>query len=204
MLARGKRRIRRAKIRKMITYQEIYDVLRKEKYNEALQTLPDNFLQDVAAYLNEKKNIVAREGNLFSDTLRMTRKQLDNALSIMKEILAIRQRKVLDLAFIAAATGISKRDTESLLEHEQALFNTAIKQLEQNQETLALILNGQAKKEKDLKNLFVRFKEGVPAFLDASGNELGPFKKGDVANLPKEIAEILLTDNKTALIEDEK
>ena len=188
----------------MITYQEIYDVLRKEKYNEALQTLPDNFLQDVAAYLNEKKNIVAREGNLFSDTLRMTRKQLDNALSIMKEILAIRQRKVLDLAFIAAATGISKRDTESLLEHEQALFNTAIKQLEQNQETLALILNGQAKKEKDLKNLFVRFKEGVPAFLDASGNELGPFKKGDVANLPKEIAEILLTDNKTALIEDEK
>lgn len=188
----------------MITYQEIYDVLRKEKYNEALQALPENFLQDVGTYLNEKKSIVAREGNLFSDTLRMTRKQLDNALSIIKEILAIRQRKVLDLAFVAAATGISKRDTESLLEHEQGLFNVTVKQLEQNHLNVTAVLNGQVHEEKDLKNLFVRFKEEVPAFLDANGNELGPFKKGDVANLPKEIAEILISDNKTAPIDEEK
>ncbi len=188
----------------MITYQEIYDVLRKEKYNEALQTLPENFLQEVGTYLNEKKSIVAREGNLFSDTLRMTRKQLDNALSIIKEILAIRQRKVLDLAFVAAATGISRRDTESLLVHEQELFNVAVKQLEQNHQNVAAILEGQVKEEKDLKNLFVRFKEEVPAFFGSNGNELGPFKKGDVANLPKEIAEILVTDGKTALIDEEK
>ncbi|MGB9707937.1 MAG: hypothetical protein ACPLXC_01250 [Candidatus Pacearchaeota archaeon] len=188
----------------MITYQEIYDILRKEKYNEALQTMPDNFLGDVAAYLSEKKAIVSREGNMFSDTLRITRKQLDNALSIIKEILAIRQRKVLDLAFVAAVTGVSKRDTESLLEHEQELFNVAVKQLEKNQQKVAMVLNGEIREEKDLKNLFVRFKEEVPAFLDSNGNELGPFKKGDVANLPKEIAEILLADNKTALIEEEK
>ena len=188
----------------MITYQEIYDVLRKEKYNEALQALPDNFLEDVSAYLNEKKAIVSREGNMFSDTLRMTRKQLDNALSIIKEILAIRQRKVLDLAFVAAATGISKRDTESLLEHEKSLFDVAVKQLEQNHQKVTAVLNGQVHEEKDLKNVLVRFKQEVPAFLDANGSELGPFKKGDVANLPKEIAEILLSDNKTAMIDDEK
>lgn len=189
---------------KMITYQEIYDVLRKEKYNEALQTLPENFLQEAAVYLNEKKNIVAREGNLFSDTLRMTRKQLDNALSIIKEILAIRQKKVLNLAFVASATGISKRDTENLLEHEQELFNATVKQLEQNQQHISAVLNGQAPKEKDLKNLFVRFKEEVPAFLDGNCREMGPFKKGDVANLPKEIAEILIADNKIVLINEEK
>ncbi len=188
----------------MITYQEIYDVLRKEKYNEALQALPDNFLEDVSVYLNEKKAIVSREGNMFSDTLRMTRKQLDNALSIIKEILAIRQRKVLDLAFVAAVTGVSKRDTESLLEHEQNLFNVTVKQLEQNQQKVSMVLNGEIKEEKDLKNLFVRFRDEVPAFLGVNGNELGPFKKGDVANLPKEIAEILLADNKAALIEEEK
>lgn len=189
----------------MITYQEIYDVLRKEKYNEALQPLDSNFLKDVAIYLNEKKGIVSREGNsdnLFSDTLRMTRKQLDNALSIIKEILAIRQRKVLNLAFTAAVTGISKRDTETLLEHEQELFNVVVKRLEQNQKAVAEILNGKIE-EKDLKNLFVRFKEEVPAFLDGNGNELGPFKKGDIANLPKEIAEILIGDKKAAQIDEE-
>lgn len=189
----------------MITYQEIYDVLRKEKYNEILQQLPENFLQEVSVYLKEKKNIVSRdnsEGNLFSDTLRMTRKQLDNALSIIKEILAIRQRKVLSLAFAAAVTGISKRDTEALLEHEKNLFEVTVKQLEQNQKVVSEILNGKIE-EKDLKNLFVRFKEEVPAFLDGNNHELGPFKKGDVANLPKEIAEILLDDNKIAIIDED-
>ena len=62
----------------MITYQEIYDILRKEKYNEALQQLPKKFLGEIASYLAEKKDIVNREQKnteLFSDTLRMTRKQ---------------------------------------------------------------------------------------------------------------------------------
>ncbi|MEM4153108.1 MAG: hypothetical protein QXK80_03270 [Candidatus Pacearchaeota archaeon] len=186
----------------MITYQEIYEALRKEKYNEALQQLPSNFLQEVSEYINDKKNILSRESDFFSDTLRMTRKQLDNALSIVKELLIIRQRKVLNLAFVAAVTGISKRDTESLLEHEKELFDISVRQLEQNQKLISEILNGKIEK-KDLKNLFVRFKEDVPAFLDGSGVELGPFKKGDVANLPKEIAEILLADDKVAQIEEE-
>jgi len=187
----------------MITYQELYDILRKEKYNEALQKLPDNFLQEVSAYLAEKKSILAREGDLFSDALRVTRKQFDNALSITKEILAIRQKKVLNLAFVAAATGISKRDTENLLEHEKALFETVVGQLEQNQEKINAVLDGKLQEEKDLKNILVRFKEDVSAFL-ADKNEYGPFKKGDIANLPREIAEILISSNKAAQIDEEK
>jgi len=188
----------------MITYQEIYDILRKEKYNEALQQLPDSFLQEISSYLNEKKDIVAREQkNLFSDTVRMTRKQLDNTLSIIKEIVFLREKKVLNLAFTAIMTGISKRDTENLLEHEKALFESTIKQLEQNQQLITKTIEGQAVEEKDLKNLFVRFKEEVPAFLDANGGEIGPFKRGDVANLPREITEILVSDNKVAVIDEE-
>lgn len=190
--------------RKMITYQEIYDILRKEKYNEALQQLPNSFLQEVSSYLSEKKDIVAREQkNLFSDTVRMTRKQLDNTLSIIKEIVFLREKKVLNLAFTAIMTGISKRDTENLLEHEKALFESTIKQLEQNQQLITKTIEGQAVEEKDLKNLFVRFKGEVPAFLDANGSEIGPFKRGDVANLPREITEILVSDNKVAIIDEE-
>jgi len=189
----------------MITYQEIYDILRKEKYNEALQQLPKNFLTEIASYLNEKKDIVNREqkdSELFSDTVRMTRKQLDNTLSIIKEIIAIRERKVLNLAFTAALTGISKRDTENLLEHEKELFEITVKKLEHNQKLVSEKLNGKVGgDEKDLKNILIRFKEEVPAFLAAEGNELGPFKSGDVANLPQEIAEILMADGKAVQIE---
>ena len=188
----------------MITYQEIYDILRKEKYDEALQQLPKSFLNEIATYLTEKKNIVNREqkdNELFSDTLRMTRKQLDNALAIIKEIIAVRERKVLNLAFTSALTGISKRDTENLLEHEKELFEVTVKKLEENQKLISRKLNGEIEDKKDLKNTLVRFKEEVPAFLAAEGNELGPFKPGDVVNMPQEIAKILITDGKAAPIE---
>ncbi len=189
----------------MITYQDIYDILRKEKYNEALQQLPKKFLREVASYLTEKKDIVNREqkdSELFSDTVRMTRKQLDNTLSIIKEIIAIRERKVLNLAFTAALTGISKRDTENLLEHEKELFEIVVKRLEQNQKVVSEKLNGKINEEKkDLKNVLIRFKEEVPAFLAGDGTELGPFKSGEVVNLAQEIAEILLNDGKAMMID---
>jgi len=186
----------------MITYQEIYDLLRKEKYSETIQLLPQNFLKELAEYLKEKKAIVSREQNLFSDTVKMTRKQLENSLSIIKEIIAIREKKVLNLAFTAALTGVTKRDTEHLFDYEKELFNVSVKQLEQNQQTTNKLLDG-IHEEKDLKNLFIRLKENVPSFLGVNGNELGPFNRGDVANMSKEIAQILIDDGKAALIEEE-
>ncbi|MCL6501023.1 MAG: hypothetical protein K6T16_03270 [Candidatus Pacearchaeota archaeon] len=189
----------------MITYQEIYDILRKEKYSESLQQLPKNFLEEVSAYIEEKKEIINREKNegLFSGTVAMTRKQLDNTLAIIKEIISIRERKVLNLAFTAAMTGISKRDTDNLLEYEKKLFGVTVKQLEENQQQISQGLSGKINRgEKDLKNVLVRFKEEVPAFVAEDGSELGPFKPGDVANLPQEITEILLAEGKVALIEE--
>jgi len=187
----------------MITYQEIYDMLRKEKYNEALADLPKRFLKDLSAYISEKRKILTRESssNLFSDTIRMTRKQLDNTLSVIKELLAIRERKVLNLAFAAAQTGVSKRDTENLFNHEKELFDLAVKKLEDNQKLVKEQLEGNFEEEKDLKNLFIRFNQDVPAFLGPNGKELGPFKVGEIANLPKEIVEILKSDNKVEIID---
>jgi len=35
----------------MITYNDIYEALRRERYSEQLQGLGKNFVQDVASYL---------------------------------------------------------------------------------------------------------------------------------------------------------
>ena len=40
----------------MITYSELYEALRKERYNEQLQVLSKNFINDVAEYFRDKKN----------------------------------------------------------------------------------------------------------------------------------------------------
>lgn len=187
----------------MITYQEIYDILRKEKYNEALQPLPKNFLKEVSAYIKEKKKILSKEDStkLFSETLRMTRKQLDNTMSMIKELMMIRQRKVLNLALTASMTGISKRDTENLLSHEAEFFDAAVQQLEKCQKYVAKKLEGE-EEEKELKNVLIRFKENVPAFLGEDGRELGPFRQDEIANLPKQIAAILISDGKATAVEE--
>lgn len=186
----------------MITYQEIYDYLRKEKYNEALQELPDNFLKDLSGYIEDKKQVLAKENtSLFSDTLKVTRKQLDNAISLIKEIFSIRNKKVLNLSFAAAITGVSKRDTENLMDHEKSLFESTVKQLEENQKKILTYFEGKHEQEPELKNIFLRFREEVPAFLINDGSEIGPFKQGEVANLPKEIASILISDKKAAPID---
>lgn len=185
----------------MLTYQELYEMLRKEKYNEALQPIPKNFLDEAAAYLEEKKAILAREDEkkLFSETLRMTRKQLENTIAMIKELSTIRQRKIVNLAITAVLTGISKRDSENMLKHEEELFEVLVKQLEHCQKELAEKLEG---KKESSSNLLIRFTQDVQAFLDAEGKELGPFKRNDVANLPIEIASILIADGKAAKIRE--
>ena len=136
----------------------------------------------------------------------MTRKQLDNAVTMIREVIAVRERKVFSLAFTASATGVSKRDTENLLEHEKDLFESAVKQLERCQQEINEKLEGKAKEKKpETVNILVRFKEDVPAFMDAEGNNLGPFKNEDIVNLSKETATILLADGKAILVnENEK
>ncbi len=190
----------------MITYQEIYDVLRKEKYNEALQELPKNFFSELSQYISEKKDMIKRETKgVFQETLQGTRKQLDNTLSLIREIIMIREKKILNLSLLSSKTGISKKDVEGMLNHEKELFEIITKKLEENQQKINKIIEGDSKEGKDLKNnLMIRFKEQIPKFLDLEGKEIGPFAQGEIANLPLEIANILVNDSKAEEIYDQE
>ena len=191
---------------KMITYQEMYDLLRKEKYNEALQQLPKKFFSELALYISEKREMIGKETKtIFSDTINMTRKQLDNTIAIIREIITLREKKILNLALVSAKTGINKRDVENMLKHEKELFEIITKKIEQNQIQADKILTGEQNESKDLKNnLMIRFKEEVTKFLDLEGKEIGPFKQGDMANLSQEIAKILIDDHKAEEIYDKE
>ena len=53
----------------MLTYKDIYELLRKEKYSEQLQPLNNSFLKEFAEYSKEKKEIFSKETDIFSDTI---------------------------------------------------------------------------------------------------------------------------------------
>jgi len=187
----------------MITYNELYDALRKERYSEQLQALPKNFIKEVAAYLKDKKEIANRRDDDFTDTIIKTKKQFENSIAIFKELMLRRKKKILDLAFVAAETGISKRDFENMLLVEKEAFDGIMKSLERSDKKISEILKGMEEGESKDKNKMIVFIEDVEEFLDMEANKMGPFKKGDVANMPKEIANILIVDKKAEAISEE-
>ena len=79
----------------MITYNDIFEALRKEKYSEKLQPLSKKFVFEVANYIREKQRIVSQESDLFSDEIIKTKKQLENAKAIFDELVLLRKKKLL-------------------------------------------------------------------------------------------------------------
>ena len=184
----------------MITYNELYDVLRKERYSEQLQPIPKNFIKEVSAYLKDKKEIANKKNDDFSETILKTKKQFENSIAIFKELILRRKKKILDLAFIASETGISKRDFENMLMIEKECFDGIMKSLENEDKKIDEVLKGSDNKK---KNKMIVFIDDTDEFLDLEGNALGPFKKGDILNISEEIANILIVDKKAEDVGEE-
>ena len=63
----------------MITFNDIYEASKKERYSEKLQELPEKFILEVAEYLKEKKKMSLKNEDDFSEIVVKTKKQLENA-----------------------------------------------------------------------------------------------------------------------------
>ena len=184
----------------MITYNELYEALRKERYSEQLQPIPKNFVKEVSAYLNDKKELADKKDDVFSETILKTKKQFENSVAIFKELILRRKKKILELAFVAAETGISKRDFENMLAMEKECFDGIMGALEQEDKKINELLKGNETEKK--KHKMIIFIEDTEEFLDVDGNTIGPFKKGDIANIQEDIAVILIGDKKAEGVED--
>lgn len=184
----------------MITYNDIYEAARKERYSKQLQKLSEKFVADFASYIKEKKGISAKEDDIFSDVIVKTKKQMEQAVILFKELMRVRRKKILDLILIAAETGISKQDFENMLKFEKEFFDELMKCISSSDRKLNELLNG--KQEDTQKNELVCFLEKVEEFVGMEGEKMGPFEKGQLANLPREIVKILVDDGKVELIGD--
>ena len=182
----------------MITYNDIYEAARKERYSEQLQPLSKKFINEVSDYLKEKKEISTKEEDTFSEVVIKTKKQLENAVTLFKELMLRRRKKILNLVLIAAETGISKQDFENMLLVEKDLFEQLMKCIDVSDKRLSEILNG--KNDELRKNELIVFKEDVDELVDLEGNKVGPYKKGEIANISAEIAKILVDDGKAEVV----
>lgn len=185
----------------MLNYNELYELLRKEKYSEQLQQLPKDFSKQVAVYLAEQREEGNRAGGSFIDSLDKSKKQFENSVAIFKELMRIRKKKLLNLVFVATETGLMKRDSENMLDFERDLFEQFIKSFEANDKLVSDVLSGTHAKEKD-NNRMVMFLQDVGSFVDMSGKSLGPFTKGELSNLDGEVANILVSGGKASFVDE--
>lgn len=186
----------------MLNYNDLYEILRKEKYSESLMILPKDFIGDFSQFISEQKEESLKESDLFAENVMKTKKQLENSLAIFKELILRRKKKILNLIFVATETGIMKKDYENMLPFEKETFERVVAAFELGDKEIAKIFNG--KKEGEVKNVnkMISIVQNVEQFVDMNGNLVGPFGTGEIANLSSEVAEILVAGGKASFIED--
>jgi len=203
-----------------VTYETLFELLKREKDMSDLQKLEPNFFNYFVDYLNEKKNMLDKKDSLFSnDERKNVENQINNAKRMIKEIYDRREKKILIwLALQKSKTKSHVMDTSSLLENEKRLFNEIVKVLDsfrkdiidkildgmypsevtiEKKETLANdasnpISGNESNKSEERTSKLVRFLYSVPKFVGKELEEYGPFEEEDIANLPAEIAKVLL------------
>ena len=113
-----------------ITYETLFELLKREKDTTDLQKLEPNFFNYFVDYLNEKKNMLNKEDTLFSyDEKKKVEKQIENAKRIIKEIYERREKKILNIALMKSRTKSNVIDTSALLENEKMFFDEIVKVL---------------------------------------------------------------------------
>src|SRR3989344_998249 len=115
-----------------ITYETLFELLRREKSRDELQELQNTFFEDVIKYMQGKMNILANQNNeLFAtDEKEKTLIQLQNIKKILRDLYDRREKKIINLAINKSRTRSSIIDTSKLLAEERAFFESLCSSLD--------------------------------------------------------------------------
>jgi DNA replication initiation complex subunit (GINS family) len=194
----------------IITYENLYEILRREKYRSELQTVDPEFFKNVVTYLQEKTAILESQSekkSIFASTeVEKTQTQLRNVQKILKELYEKRENKILQQAIFTSRTQ-NPQDDSAMLPEEKALYNTLKENLDIYRNGILLnILQRKApevegieqkplKTEEKTDMISIRTIEDVPEFVGPDLKTYGPFGKGLVEEVPQDIANLLIQTN---------
>ena len=188
----------------IITYETLYELLRREKSRSEIQDLGKDFFNDVIKYVKDKKDILESQkskDNVFAAReIERTTKQLDSIYRILKELYEKREGKILTSATLNSRND-SKIDMSVFLPDEFKFYETIKNDLNLYRKGILgnllegkLPVLGEPKVIKsDFKDkMLIRFIIPVPKFVGSNGFNYGPFEEEDVANLSLDVAKLLI------------
>ncbi len=243
-----------------ISYETLFELLRREKTRDELQKLEDSFFDDLLEYLKEKEEkleVQRKKTDLFSiGEKEKAEKQISNIRKILNDLYERRERKIVNMAMDCSRTNGGIVDTSAMIAIEKKFFQKNVNLfdsfrkgvllniLELKEPDISGITNtendtedssereetedfrdaGEYKEkegkeqeeekhkseehkkpqekepepDKDKKNLV--FKEDIESFLGDDLEEYGPFEKGQTAELPTGVADILINNGKAEIV----
>jgi len=210
----------------IITYETLYEILRREKFRTDLQKLDSSFLLDVAEYFKNKEAILKSQENkdsiFASREVEKTRTELKNIRRIINELYERRERKIIQLALLAVRGSIC--DTSAMLNSEKELFESLKEVLNRYKSSALSFVFGEMQienvvlpvsieqkplkreekiKEDNTANMrFVRFLCSLPEFVGPDLKSYGPFEEGSMAELPVGVVEMVVGNKSAELVED--
>lgn len=179
----------------LLTYDELRSLERRERDSSSLVDLGIDFIDRFNSYVLDKQRVLDKsDDNIIAAKVKeRSVVELSNARNSFRSIVELRSRKIFNQAFIDLRMG-SSPDFAFYADSEKVFYNE-VKALLSNY--LNDLSKGKLKKEdvspeiKD-NNILVRFVKEFPEF--AWGDKvLGPFNQEDVANLPADVAQLLLS-----------
>src|SRR3990167_2950499 len=206
----------------VITYETLFELLQREKERTDLQKLEPTFFNDVIGYIKDKKKIIeAKNDSMFAnEERRKTERQLENIYKIIKELYERREKKIISIALDRSRTKSSLIDTTALLKEEKVIFDALASLLDNYRDAILYsVLNekmpfmqpAEIKPKEEFRpaielkkpTRLLRFTSHVPKFVGTELEEYGPFGEEDIANLPSEIADVLIGKGKADEIKEE-
>lgn len=168
-----------------ITISDIEDRWINEKVNEDLTDLPEGFYDDVASYVAELEMEMEDSEGLREDLLGA---ELKHVLEMVHEIYLFRTFKMMDVLF--------ERREPDLLQREREAFNEVKERIEDlRKDLIEPIVEGESelRPPRETSNFLILILSEVPEQITGSDMRYyGPFKRGDVVNIPKRSADLLV------------
>ncbi len=196
-----------------ITYEKLFDISRKEKSSEELQKLDKTFFKDLIGYINDKTSIIYSKNDetVFSKSEKeMTSKQMDNIKKLVNDLYMRREQKIVNLAVMKSRTNSGLIDTSAMLEEEKRFFENLVQVLKDYKQNVVFnVLAGNAPKmpgsvkleKEETKKVKIELTDDVPRFIGEEMEAYGPFSQGNTADLPEQIANILINKGRARKIE---
>src|SRR3990167_7638088 len=111
----------------IITYETLFDLLKREKDRVELQKLEPEFFANVLSYLREKRQFAQQQAQGSYDEVMKAHREIDNIRKLVKEFYDRREKKLIMLALDQSRTRSNLIDYSHMLNDERAFFEQLTK-----------------------------------------------------------------------------